>query len=326
MKKVIYVLLVVVLLVGLGLSCAPAPDEVIEIDALTFLPINHAIGGFIPPIIDKLNQAGEGKVVWKLIGGPEVITGLDQFNAVSTGVVDAVFNVVGLYTSDVPGAYSTVLSRLKPWEERESGFYDLINELHQEKNTYSLGRWHWMGFYLWTIDPVESFDDLAGLKMRGSGMIWGPWYERLGVTMVEIPAPEAYAALQQGLVDGVGWPAIGILDFGWGEVLKYGLDHEALSNSNALTLVNLDVWNKIPGNIQKKLIKAYAEVERDMVAYFDNLVSQEKQKARDAGITFIKLSPADGKRLVDAAYEGGWAKQKELTPELYDELRRLLGH
>ena len=326
MKKVIYCLMVVALLAALMVGCAPKPTEVIEIKSACFLPSSHVIASFIPEYVDQINKACEGELVWTHLGGPEVIPGLDQFEAVRSGTLDVSFLVSAYYTSQVPEAYCMNLSKKMPWEERESGFFDLMDEVHQAANTKYLGRWHIMGFYIWPNEPVETLADLEGKKIRGGGVCYDPWFEEIGVTGVQIPMPDTYSALQRGVVDGFAWPMLGAADTGWTEVTKNCIDHEVYPSSNAGMIVNLDKWNTIPNSVQKKIEKAIAEAEHDMVDYYLDQYKIERQKTLDAGVTFIELSAEEAKWYVDIAYEADWEFQKSLSTAHYDALREAAGY
>ena len=327
MKKAIYCLMVVVLLAALMVGCAPKPIEVIEVKSACFLPTTHPFAYFIPTLVEKVNEACEGEVVWTHLGGPEVIPGLDQYEAVMSGTLDASFLVSAYYTSQVPEAYCMNFSKKTPWEERESGFFDLIDEVHQEANTKYLGRWHvHSGFFIWPNKLVEKADDLKGMKIRGGGICYDPWFGELGVTGVQIPMPDTYSALQRGVVDGFAWPTLGVTGTAWTEVTKYCIDHGVYPWSNAGIIMNLDKWNSIPKRTQDKLLKAIAEAEYDMVPYYHDLAAQERQTAVDAGVTFIKLLPEQAEWYVNSAYDAGWEFQKSLSTAHYDALREAAGY
>ena len=327
MKKVIYCLMVVALLAALMVGCAPKPTEVIEIKSACFLPDGHVITSFLPTIIESVNEACEGEVVWTHLGGPEVIPGLDQYEAVMGGTLDASFLVSAYYASQVPEAYCMNLSKKTPWEERKSGFFDLIDEVHQEANTKYLGRWHVHdGFFIWPNEPVETLADLQGKKIRGGGICYDPWFEQIGVSGVQVPYPDTYSALQRGVVDGFAWPCLGMVATGWTEVTKNCINHGVYPWSNATIIVNLDKWNTIPKSVQKKIEKAIAEVEHDMVPYYQDLCAQERQTAIDAGVTFLELPSDEAEGYVDSAYESGWEFQKSLSTAHYGALRKAAGY
>jgi len=329
MRKILYGMGVSLLIAALCLGHAgptlSANPKPVTIKSACFLPINHVVSSFIPPLIDRINKACNGEVEWTLLGGPEVVPGLDQFEAVKRGTLDAGFVVAADHAGRIPEAYAAALSRLEPWEERESGFYDLFNKMHQEQNTYYLGRWHKMGFYIWTNEPAERLAELKGRKIRGGGTLYDPWFENLGITGVQIPYPDVYTALQRGVVDGFAWPMFGASDAGWLEVTKHCVEHEVFSSSDAVILVNQRTWNKIPKPIQETIIKVCAEAEYDMVAHYAKMHDQEKEKALKARVKFIKLPPDEAEQYVNMAYEGGWSfVKKKVDPERLNQLRKTL--
>ena len=63
MKKVIYCLMVVALLVALTAGCAPKPAEVIEIKSASFLPNGHPVTSYIPTWVERIKQACAGELV-----------------------------------------------------------------------------------------------------------------------------------------------------------------------------------------------------------------------------------------------------------------------
>jgi len=304
-----------------------APTEVIEIKSACFLPVSHPVASYVPTIVERVNQACAGELVWTHLGGPEVIPGLDQYEAVMSGSLDASFLVSAYYASQVPEAYCMNLSKISPMEERESGFFDLMVEIHQTANTMYLGRWHVHdGFYIWPNEPVSTLADLKGNKIRGGGICYDPWFEQLGVTGVQIPSPDTYSALQRGVVDGFAWPCLGMVATGWTEVTKNCVDHGVYPWSNAGIIMNLDKWNTIPKGTQNKLLKAIEEMEYDMVPYYQNLCAEERQVAMDAGVTFLKLPAEEAAWYVDVAYEADWAFQRTMSVEHYWDLRNSCGY
>ena len=59
-----------------------------------------------------------------------------------------------------------------------------------------------------------------GLKLR-IAPIYRDFFQKLGASVVQIAPGEVYTALERGVVDGYGWPLIGIFDLGWHEKTKY---------------------------------------------------------------------------------------------------------
>jgi TRAP-type mannitol/chloroaromatic compound transport system substrate-binding protein len=56
----------------------------------------------------------------------------------------------------------------------------------------------------WFRDPIESVDDLQGLKFRMPGL-GGEALRQLGVNVIALPGGEIFQALQSGAIDGTEW-------------------------------------------------------------------------------------------------------------------------
>jgi hypothetical protein len=68
--------------------------------------------------------------------------------------------------------------------------------------------------------PIRKLEDLQGLKVGAQGM--SPDVAKaLGVALVNLPYPELYTALQQGVIDAVFWVDAGFVPFKLHEVAKF---------------------------------------------------------------------------------------------------------
>ena len=204
--------LVAALMASMVAGCAkPAPTttptpkpEPIVIEYLSCVEEGHSITvGFHETYEKALNERAKGELELKWMGGPEVISGLDQPEAVSRGVIAAANTPVGYYKGTLPEANVSSYSRLTPMEEGDSGFYDLMVELHKEQmNARYVGRtWTWAPFYFFTNPLIEKPADLEGLLIRGVSS-HKPFIDGAGATMVTMPSTDIYSGMERGLVEG----------------------------------------------------------------------------------------------------------------------------
>lgn len=111
-----------------------------------------------------------GELKINYIGGAEAVKNTDQAQAAQRGMVDMVFTTNAYYLSVLPEVDAYKLSDFTPAEERTKGAYKYMNELHEKKGLYLLGR---LGlsekFYLYLKKPIQSAD-LKGLNVRVSPM------------------------------------------------------------------------------------------------------------------------------------------------------------
>lgn len=318
-RPVICILAVALLLV---FSLGPAMAKGKELKAVCFLPKNHPIAAMTLEWVKRINDYCQGELEIKYMGGPEVIPGLEQVEALRKGVVQVTFSPTAYYQSILPEGVSFTLSRLTPWEERRpGGFYDFMVERHKRINVMYVGRWFHGPFYLWLKNPVETPKDLKGRKLRTTAL-YDRFMKAVGAVPVTISMPETYTALERGTVEGSGWPLVGPRQYGWTEVCKYVIDHP-FYNQNTTILMNLDTWNSLPQFLQEKIKNLTAWFEPYMVGYFDKEIEMEWKELEKAGVKSIRFSPSDAKSYLDTAYEVEWKALEEKVPDLVPLLRKL---
>ena len=98
----------------------------------------------------------------------------------------------------------------------------------------------------WFREPVESLDDLVGLKIRFAGL-GGKVLQRVGASVTMIPPGEIFQALEKGAIDATEFsmPAVDQL-LRFDRVAKYNYFpgwHQTFSAAHLQ--VNLDEWNKL---------------------------------------------------------------------------------
>lgn len=264
-----------------------------------------------------------GELKIQFIGGPEAVKTPDQVPALQRGMVDMVFTTTAYYVSVLPEVDAIKLSDYTPSEERTSGAWAYINEIHEKKiGAHYLAR---LGlgtkFHLYLKKPVKTAD-LKGFNIRVSPM-YLQMVKALGGNPVVIPPTEVYIALERNVVDGYGWPAVGIRDWGWQKQTQYVLEPGFYQVPNPL-LVNLKAWNQLPPKLKEVLNEAAIEAEKRVVASFSELEKQERPLLLKEGIQVIELPPAEKEKFLKVAYESAWKDVLEKCPDTGPKLKELL--
>ena len=125
-----------------------------------------------------------------------------------------------------------------------------------------IGRVQYGDFYLWVKKKPKTLADLKGLKMR-TGSLYDKFMRKLGMVPVNINAPETYTALEQGTVDGLGWPVFGVKKLGWARQVKYVIDLPFYGASNVIALMNLKKWKALPPDVQKDDYRRHRRVRAE---------------------------------------------------------------
>jgi len=299
----------------------------ITLKGVTFLPSRVPSVGAFRMLQDKVKNLSNGELIIEFKGGPEVIPGGEQAMAAKRGVIDVAWVPAGRYLGLVPGLEAVELSRLTSAEERESGFHDIMLDLHKKSGLYYLGRGLPMKpgeglFRLYTNKKVSKPEELAGQKI-GRGVLFLEFLKKMGIVSVSIKRGEEYTALESGVVDGVISAVPGLVGYSGHEVVKYVIDH-AFGVYNVMTLINLKAWEKLPEKLQKVLIKAQIELERDWPAKQSEIDAKSGQRITKAGMELIKFSPQDANRFVETAYDAQWEGLiKKKYPELGPKLKKM---
>ncbi|MFH1489193.1 MAG: TRAP transporter substrate-binding protein DctP [Pseudomonadota bacterium] len=332
LKKIFFVAIAAVLGLSLNFSPFTAPDaqaKTITIKAISAWPTNDGSVkedylGFVAHANKVLKEKMQGQVEIKYIGGPEAIPVRDQAEAVRVGTVDMYFGTQAYYEGIAPEANIAKMTLLTPWEERESGAYDIFNEIHQKKlNAFYLGRpGNQIPFQMWGNMNIKSPDELKGRKIRTSPM-YIDFLKALGAIPISTKPGDIYQAMERKVVDGFCWPFTKVRDWGFHEVTKYVIG-PGFYNVCHPVIINLDKWKQLPESAQKILIDVMKQEERAVVARDLKKIEEEKGLLKKAGMTFIEFSPADTKRYLDLAWESGWEGLAKRSPEYASKLKKAL--
>jgi TRAP-type C4-dicarboxylate transport system substrate-binding protein len=310
----------------LSFVSGPVKAETFTLKAVTGWPKpsseNKSFFIFTELVEQMVAKKYPGELKINYVGGPEAVKSTDQVQACQRGMVDMAYTTNAYYLSVLPEVDAYKLSEFTPMEERANGAWKYMNDLHEKKGLYLLGR---LGlgekFYLYLKKPIQSAD-LKGLNIRVSPM-YLQIIKGLGGNPVVIPPTEVYAALERNVVDGFCWPAVGIRDWGWQKQVKYIVEPGFYQVPNPL-VINLNTWNNLPKKIKDLLTEAAVEAEKRAIAHFDELAKQERPILIKEGIQVIDLPPAEKEKFLKVAYDEGWKDILEKSPQIGAKLKELL--
>jgi len=305
---------------------APAHAET-TVRAVSFIPKNNPVMNQANAWVAEVNAALKGEFQINYVGGPEVVPRYQLADAVRNNIVPIIFPAGGDLQDEMPQTLAYTLSKLSPSEERKSGFYDyMVGEVAKKYNARYLGRVQMSPFYFWLKKEPKALADLKGLKMR-TGSLYDKFMKALGMTPVNINAPETFTALEGGVVDGLGWPVSGMRQQGWNKHVKFVVDLPFYGQSNIIAMLSHAEWNKLKPDVQKKLVDVTAAFEPKMVAYYTAENEKEWGELEKAGMKRVKFSEAENKQYLDTAYNVEWAwLESKLGKDETAKLRKLTGN
>jgi len=272
--------------------------------------------------VEKVNEEGKGLVQIRLVGGPEAIPTMEQGAALASGVVDLAHTTVAFTASIVPEGLAYNYATLPFAELRENGSVEYLNEIMARKNLMYWGRTgDLINYHIYLTEPIDK-PELKGAKIR-IAPAFRPFFQAMGANVVQIAPGEVYTALERGVVDGYGWPIIGIFDMGWQEVTKYRVDPGFYMLELGIQF-NINSWNKL--NDEQK---DFLEKQRDWLeerALRNSIASAEAESARQAkeGIQSIKFSEEETEAFLRLSQDTAWREIIRASPEYGPKLREMM--
>ena len=274
--------------------------------------------------IDRVNEAGQGKFRIIFVGGPEAIPTFEQADAVRTGVVHIVFGPATYYIGLLPEVEALFASNVHPRETRRNGGIELMDRIHREKlEVRYLARAAFIEFHLFTRDRpplnAEGIPDLRSWRIRG-GPVWRDFISSLGARFVNVAAPDIYMALERNMIQGIGWPIVGLQDASWHQHLKYRIDPGVFSSDVGI-IFNQERWERLPEQVRDILTAAAVEYETDSYRRFETLTGELDGRLRDLGMNVVELGAAGEKKYRELAHDVIWRRLEQRSPEYYAQLR-----
>ena len=286
--------------------------------------MGHPVTKPFQALVDEVNKQGKGVVKIDLVGGaPAIGSPFTLTQKMSKGAYDMVGCTEAYFGNVLPEAPVLRFAE-KPYSElRKNGGIAMMQELFAKKGMYFLARHHDFGpFHLWLSKPITG-PDLTGLHLRVSP-VYTAFFTSLGATVQQSTTTQIYTYMENGTVDGYGWPALGWVP-AWVKVTKFRVE-PGFYNSTLHTLINLKKWNTLD-QAQKDLLQkvglqfeAASEPSSD---YLKNGLKAQNAKTAAEGLKAITFTGADREKWLTAAREAGWKEVLDRSPEVGAKLKAL---
>ena len=272
--------------------------------------------------VQKVNAEGKGLVQINFIGGPKAIPTFEQGNALRTGVVDLANTTTSFTASVIPEGLSLNYTDFTMAELRKDGTLEYLNTLYLEKGLYYFAKTgEGIQYHIFSNKPIEKAD-LTGLKIR-IAPIFRDFFSKLGASVVQMPPGEVYTALERGVVDGYGWPLLGIFDNGWHERTKFRIDPGFYSLELGIVF-SAATWRKLTPAQRAFLEKQGAALEAELNDISAKDAAADTKRQQEAGIQVIRLDPVQSKAYLTAAYGAAWDGLVKTSPTHGAKLRQTM--
>jgi len=294
-----------VIIAAIGIySCAKKETgPVIELSYANFFPPTHFNSVLAEEWGKEIEKRTDGRVKFTYYPGGVLLKGPDMYDGVMNELADVGMSLFAYTAGRFPTMEVLDLPMGYPSGEAATfvanDFYEEFKpeEIKDVKLLYLHA--HGPGL-LHSKKPIETMDDVKGLKIRCTGFS-AKVAEALGGVPVAMPQGAAYEALQKGVVEATLAPMEVLKGWNQAEVIKYTTDCKSIGYTTAMyVIMNLDKWNSLPKDIQKVFEKVSKEWIRKHAEGWDKVDQDGRQFTIEQGNQIIPLREDENERWVKA--------------------------
>ena len=285
---------------------------------------------FGPVWVKWIKEATGGRLIVDLGTPGSIVAPGQQFDAVKKGVLDVVVpGMAAMYAGKMPEGYVEMglpfacQTVEEGWDWLYNfGMHDEFVKVYDKHNIYPV---IFSGGTLAQIGanfPLDTPGSIKGKKIRASGN-FGEYVKMLGGSPVSLPWTEVYMAMKLGTIDAyqgaIGALAAEHLE----EVSSHFLVYPNLTTFMNNILINKDSLSKLPDDIREIIVRDSKYVMNARAASY--WMEQQWQVANLKGLTMVRWSEDDTKRVIKETIEKVWPWVANINPEcarLVDMTRR----
>ena len=220
---------------------------------VAFATTLEVLGDNIVWVTDAIRRSSNGAIILDPYEPGEIVPPLNIVDAVREGKVQAGYTWLGYDQGKIPASplLGAVPFGMEPWEYTawwfEAGGRELAEALYAKYDVHPL----LCGLIGpetagWFRTPIESLDDLEGLKIRFAGL-GGKVIERLGASVTMLPGGEIFQALEKGAIDATEFSLPNVDEqLGFDRIAKlnyYPGWHQPYTAAHMV--VNIDDWRSL---------------------------------------------------------------------------------
>jgi len=252
-------------------------------------------------LAERIKKMSDGRLTVKVHAAGEIVPALQVFDAVSQGTVemghDASFYHLGkskatAFFSAVPFGMSA--NETSAWIQHGGGqalWEELYDEFDLQPFAAGTTGTQMLG---WFRKELASIEDLNGLKMRMPGL-GGAVLEKVGATVILLPAGEIFPALQSGAIDAAEFIGpYNDIALGLHQVAKnYYSPGFQDSGTTLECIVNKTQYNELPEDLQYIVKVACQAGFNDMWGEYQNGSASALKVMREQHGVRLKRAPRE---------------------------------
>lgn len=168
---------------------------------------------------------------------------------------------------------------------------DCLAEYKAERQVY-LGSVSSNPYDLVCTKPIATIEDLEGAKLRSIGGNYSRWAETFGATAVNMPSPDTYEGLSQGVIDCTMASISDLTDNSLYDVATHvtlGVPGGAFAGV-ATSNFNVDVWADLTTEQREVILRGAAKMQAEMTLGYYELAKRDATEAPSRGVQLVEPS------------------------------------
>lgn len=276
-----------------------------------------------------IEERTDGRLKLELYEAGQLFKAQEIFNAVSRGIIE-MGTISPAYAQDkmtlagiasgLPFAFHNV------WEavyfHKNMGFEQQLREEAAKFNVYYATDKIYPTEMV-VKQPIKSWDDFTGLKIRSSGATQ-VFLTEAGAAATYIPGSELYQALSSGIVDGAHWGAAqGAASMALYEIAKYHVKPALNIAGTDAFIINLDAMEELPDDIARIVKDALEEqfwVRTNEYLYQERIALAKAMKEQGVQVNVL---PEDVQTRLAEVAQKMWAEEAKRSPEAAATVEKL---
>jgi TRAP-type transport system periplasmic protein len=249
--------------------------------------------------IERLQAESDGRLGGQILGA-EIASIGNMRNAIRSGLVEAGLFLPAYFPADLPeinlvgdmallgtnpyamGAAMTEYIATCEACQEELKRLGIVYTSSHSTSTYQI----------MTTSPVQTADDLRGLRLRVGGPQYARWAEEMGATPASIPVGETFESLSQGVIDGTVASIADIISFRLEDVIDHitmidlGTFHSTISHA-----VGQPVWQSLSPEDREATVRASTQASALAIQRWSyEMIDEAHELAVEHGIEILEAS------------------------------------
>jgi TRAP-type C4-dicarboxylate transport system substrate-binding protein len=318
---------------ALPYAAPPALAQGIALRMQHFLGTNAALHTVATAFAEDVRAATGGRVTINVLPGGAVVAPTELLQTVQNGILDGHFAAPSWFAArdagfvilgDTGATFPSVDARDR-WFSEANGV-DLGRALYDRFGLYYVDQFYWPGEHIPSRRALNGVDDLRGLKVRCPPGMIAEVFGRAGASVVNLPLPELFNALQSGVVDAADQANPGLnLAVGLYRHARFSI---AANHSMPTCEVSFQKrrWDGLPAEARAAIAAAVKRMSAAHKAAIEREDAEALTRMRADGITIIEWPAAEVRRLgqITAEVQDTYGPRTPLAGQILGSLRGFL--